>query len=81
MPFPINTAHRLVLEDGVSLLLLENGTDHLILDENVALDNPLDAATAVSQTPTLTFAGQDLPTGGDLHYEVQIDTVNTFDSQ
>lgn len=81
MPFPINAAHRLVLEDGTSFLLLEDNTSKLIIDEPIALDDPLNAATSIAIPPALTFVGQNLAVAGNLHYEVQIDTVNTFDSQ
>lgn len=59
MPFPIQTAHRLLLESG-SLILLEDNTSKIILDEQIALDDPLTGATSVSATPSLTFVGEDL---------------------
>ena len=46
----------------------------------VALSSPSDTATGVSTTPNLTFTGTDAE-GDDVRYEVQVDTVNTFDSQ
>lgn len=60
MPYPINSAHRLLLEDGTSYLLLEDGVSKLIIDENVGLDDPVDAATPASVTPGLTFYGQNI---------------------
>jgi hypothetical protein len=80
MAFPINPVHRLLLEDGTSYLLLEDGTSKLILDESVALDDPLNAATVATQTPTLTFVGT-TTTAVNQVYDLQIDTVNTFNSQ
>lgn len=59
MPFPINATHRLLLESG-SYLLLEDNSSKFILDEAVALDDPLDAATGISTTPALTFVGESL---------------------
>lgn len=47
---------------------------------SVALNSPSDTATGVSVTPDLTFTGTDSD-GDDIRYNVQIDTVNTFDSQ
>lgn len=75
--YPINAPHRLLLENG-SYLLLETG-DKFILDEVVALDDPVAGATGVSTTPTVTFAGENLQ-GNQLNYEIQFDTVNTFNS-
>lgn len=46
----------------------------------VALNAPADTGTASSTTPTLTFTGTDAE-GQDIAYEIQIDSVNTFDSQ
>lgn len=45
----------------------------------VALNTPADAATGQSTTPTLNFTGTDL-NADTVEYQVQIDTVNTFDS-
>lgn len=45
----------------------------------VALNAPLDTATVTSLTPQLTFTGTDAE-AQDIQYEVQIDTVNTFNS-
>ncbi len=44
-----------------------------------ALNTPADAATGVSLTPTLNFTGTDA-NSDSVEYEVQVDTVNTFDS-
>lgn len=45
----------------------------------VALNTPTNTATGQSLTPTLAFTGTD--TDGDaISYEIQVDTVNTFDS-
>lgn len=44
----------------------------------VALNTPADEATGVSTTPTLEFTGTDAE-GDDIRYQVQVDTVNTFD--
>jgi hypothetical protein len=46
----------------------------------VALNTPADAATGQSTTPTLNFTGTN-PDGETVEYEVQVDTVNTFDGQ
>ncbi len=45
----------------------------------VALNTPSVAATNQSLTPTLNFTGTDID-GETIEYEVQIDTVNTFDA-
>lgn len=45
----------------------------------VSLSSPTDAATGQSTTPALTFTGTD-PDSDDIRYEVQVDTVNTFNS-
>lgn len=45
----------------------------------VILDSPSDSSTVSDTTPTLTFTGTD-PDGDDIRYNIQIDTVNTFDS-
>lgn len=58
--YPINSPHRLLLEDGSSFLLLEDGTSHLVLDKYVAIDDPLNSATGISVTGALTFAGESL---------------------
>lgn len=65
-----------------------NGEDgalsYIIFTDNtsptVALNTPADAATGVSVTPTLEFTGTDTE-GDSVRYNIQIDTVNTFDSQ
>jgi hypothetical protein len=44
-----------------------------------ALNTPTDTATGQSLTPTLNFTGTDAD-GDTIEYEVQIDTVNTFDA-
>ena len=44
----------------------------------VALNSPSDAATISDTTPTLNFTGTDSD-GDTIEYNVQIDTVNTFD--
>lgn len=46
----------------------------------VALNTPADTGTVNTVTPTLDFTGSD-PANTSLNYEIQIDTVNTFDSQ
>lgn len=45
----------------------------------VVLNTPSDGATAQSNTPTLSFTGTDFDSNA-IEYNVQIDTVNTFDS-
>lgn len=44
-----------------------------------ALNTPVDTATGQSTTPTLNFTGTD-PDSDTVEYNVQVDTVNTFDS-
>jgi len=44
------------------------------------LSSPADIATGVSTTPELDFSATD-PDSDAISYEVQVDTVNTFDSQ
>jgi hypothetical protein len=45
----------------------------------VALNSPADASTDSDTTPTLNFTGTDV-NGDTIEYNVQVDTVNTFDS-
>lgn len=47
---------------------------------SVALNSPADTGTTSDTTPTFDFTGTD-PNGDDVRYEVQVDTVDTFDSQ
>lgn len=77
MPYPVNPLDNLLLEDGASYLLLEDDSSRLQLDEAIHLDDPLQGTTSVSLTPTLSFIGEELG-GNALNYQVQIDTVNTF---
>jgi hypothetical protein len=79
MPFPINTPDRLLLENG-SYLLLEDNLSKVILDKPVLLDDPLTGGIVASATPGFTFSGENL-NGGNINYQIQIDTANTFDSQ
>jgi len=60
--------------DGVKILYQEN------TPPTVALDTPTDAATGVSTTPALLFTGTDVDSD-EIEYNVQVDTVNTFDSK
>lgn len=46
----------------------------------VALNTPTDTATGVSTTPNLVFTGTDAQSDA-IEYNVQVDTVNTFNSQ
>lgn len=46
----------------------------------VALNSPADEATGVSTTPTLEFTGTD-SNSDSVRYNIQVDTVDTFDSQ
>ncbi|MFW5902799.1 MAG: fibronectin type III domain-containing protein, partial [archaeon] len=46
---------------------------------SVSLDYPDDEGAVFSSTPTLKFTGDD-PDGDDIRYQIQIDTVDTFDS-
>lgn len=46
----------------------------------VSLSSPSNAGSTSDTTPDLTFTGTD-PDSDDISYEVQVDTVNTFDSQ
>lgn len=46
----------------------------------VALSSPADTGSTSDTTPDLVFTGTDAD-GDDITYEVQVDTVNTFDSQ
>lgn len=49
------------------------------LRPTVTLDTPSDLSIGLSTTPTLNFTGTD-PESDNIEYQVQIDTVNTFDS-
>mgnify|MGYP000561858478 CR=1 FL=1 len=46
----------------------------------IALDSPADASSTADTTPDFLFTGTDI-NGDTLEYQIQIDTVNTFDSQ
>jgi len=46
---------------------------------SVALNSPSNSATGVSTTPDLNFTGTDVDADA-IEYNVQVDTVNTFDS-
>ena len=46
----------------------------------VVLNSPIDTATEISKTPQLLFTGTDTDSD-EIEYEVQVDTVNTFDSE
>jgi len=60
--------------NGVKILYQEN------TPPTVALNTPNDVATGVSTTPDLLFTGTDADSD-EIEYNVQVDTVNTFDSQ
>lgn len=63
-------------EDGaLSYLLFTANTS-----PTVALGTPADTATVTDTTPDLVFTGTDTESD-DVRYNVQVDTVNTFDSQ
>lgn len=47
---------------------------------STSLNTPADASSTSNRTPVLDFTGTDAETN-DIRYNVQIDTVNTFDSQ
>lgn len=47
----------------------------------VVLNSPADASSDSDTTPTLNFTGSGTGGGGLLEYVVQVDTVDTFDSQ
>ena len=69
-----------LLQENGDFLLQENG-DKIILTESptVTLNSPSDASSTSDTTPTFDFTGTDAE-GNDIRYQVQIDTVNTFDS-
>lgn len=46
----------------------------------VVLNTPTHGATGVSTAPTLNFTGTDAGGGENIEYNVQVDTVSTFDS-
>lgn len=55
----------------------------LVMEESgprVGLETPSDSSSGSDTTPTLQFVGNDLESD-DIRYNVQIDTINTFDSQ
>lgn len=45
----------------------------------VELNNPSDTTTGLTTTPTFSFTGTD-PENDSIEYQIQVDTVNTFDS-
>jgi len=59
---------------GVKLMYREGNSP------TVALNTPTDGYTVSSTTPTLNFTGTDIEAANTIEYNVQIDTVNTFDS-
>jgi hypothetical protein len=62
----------------------QTGVANLIAPSNtpptVALNAPADTGSVSTTTPQLTFTGTDAQSNA-ISYEVQVDTVNTFDSQ
>lgn len=63
-------------EDGALSYLLFTAN----ASPTVALGTPADTATVTDTTPELTFTGTDTESN-DIRYNIQVDTVNTFDSQ
>ena len=47
---------------------------------SITLDSPSDTAEVEDTTPDLKFTGDD-PMNGSITYQIQVDTVNTFDGQ
>jgi len=80
---PGGSAVAVQVTDSLSSAITYNGVK-ILYQENtpptVALDTPTDAATGVSTTPDLLFTGTDAD-ADEIQYNVQVDTVNTFDSQ
>ncbi|HRN86081.1 MAG TPA: hypothetical protein PK863_02015 [Candidatus Dojkabacteria bacterium] len=62
-------------EDGALSYLLFTAN----VSPTVALNSPADTATITDTTPELIFTGTDTESN-DIRYNVQVDTVNTFDS-
>lgn len=62
-------------EDGALSYLLFTAN----VSPTVALNSPADTATITDTTPELIFTGTDTESN-DIRYNVQVDTVNTFDT-
>ena len=54
--------------------------EYYLATSTTALNTPLDTATGVSVNPTFNFTGTD-PNGDTLEYNIQVDTVSSFDGQ
>ena len=69
--------------DSIAAALTYNGVK-ILYDElsypTVALNSPSDVSSDSDTTPTLNFTGTDADAAMALEYQVQVDTVNTFDS-
>lgn len=73
-------ADRLLQEDGTSLYLQEDGLSALIIESGVTVTpNTADLTAFATLTPTLEFTGVQTD-DDDVRYQVQVDTVNTFNS-
>jgi len=80
---PGGSAVAVKVTDSLSSAITYNGVKILYQEKTppaVALNTPADVATGVSTTPDLLFTGTDAESD-EIEYNVQVDTVNTFDSQ
>jgi len=50
------------------------------LPPTVSLGTPTDTQVVTDTTPSLVFTGTDINSGDEIEYELQVDTVNTFNS-
>lgn len=69
--------------DSIAAALTYNGVKILyneLSHPTTALNSPADASSDSDTTPTLNFTGTDSDAALALEYQVQVDTVNTFDS-
>lgn len=69
--------------DSIAAALTYNGVKILyreLAHPTTALNTPGDASSDADTTPTLNFTGTDSETDVGLEYQVQVDTVNSFDS-
>lgn len=80
---PAGSAVAIKVADSIAAVLTYNGVKILyneLSKPTTALNTPGDASSDSDTTPTLNFTGTDADASMALEYQVQVDTVNTFDS-
>lgn len=84
-PVVINLGTRVAVRatDSIASAITYRGVKILYRESTpptVVLNSPSDGGTTTDTTPDLTFTGTDIDKN-DIRYNIQVDTVNTFDSQ